>query len=124
MTTLQGLLWHIHHAVQGTLTPSMPVKGFATAPLNLMVEDQGMSITSAWRGGCRNRQIHCSEHENARIHGLNWEPLALMASAPNSNSKQTLHDLLQKTLLVIELPLPCNPNYIPKTLIHLGGRKQ
>ena len=56
-------------------------------------------------GGCGNRQIRCSEHENVRIHGLNWEPSALVASAPNSSSKQILHNLLQKTPLGDWTPL-------------------
>ena len=56
-------------------------------------------------GGCGNRQVRCSEHENAPIHGLNWEPSALVASAPDSSSKQILHDLLQNTPLGDWTPL-------------------
>ena len=50
MTTLQGLLQHVQNAARGTQTPSMPVKGSITTPLNPMVEDQGISITSIWLG--------------------------------------------------------------------------
>ena len=56
-------------------------------------------------GGCQNRQSRDSLHENARLHGLNWEPSALVASAPDSSSKQILHDLLQKTPLGDWTPL-------------------
>ena len=102
----------------------MPVKGSITAPLNPMVEDQGISITSVWLGDAEAVEFAvlnmrmCEFTASTGSHLLWW--LQLLTLAPSKCS--TIY--FRRLLLVIGLPLPCKPSYVPKTLTHLGGRKQ
>jgi hypothetical protein len=102
----------------------MPVKGSTTIPLHPMVEDQGISITSTWLGDADSVKLAVLNMRmreftvSTGIHLLWW--LQLLTLAPSKCS--TIY--FRRLLLVIGLPLPCKPSYVPKTLTHLGGRKQ